>query len=70
MSAPSIAAACAVALVVSLIVSIVIGAMASLVPDRPGAEHPITTLGHRAINWAAGIGVVCVAIVIVMEHLP
>lgn len=69
MSAPSIAAACAVALVVSLIVSIVLGAMASLMPDQPGHEQPITALGHRAINWASAIGVAMVATLIALEHL-
>lgn len=68
VSAASIAAMSAVALCVSLIISIVIGAMASLVPDRPGAEHPITALGHRAINWAAGLGLVAVITVLALEH--
>lgn len=65
----AIAAYCAVALAVSLIVSIVIGGMASLMPEQPGHEHPITTLGHRAIGWASAIGAVTVAVVIAMEHL-
>ena len=67
--AAAIAAYCAAALALSLVASILIGAMASLVPDHPGTEHPITTLGHRAIGWACLIGALTVAVAITLEHM-
>ena len=68
VSAASIAAMSAVALCVSLIISIVLGAMASLMPDHPGHEAPMTALAHRAITWAAGLGLVALITLLALEH--
>lgn len=68
MSGYSIGMAALTAAAIGTVISIVVGAMASVIGDRPG-EDPITETGHRAIAWSCTLCLLGIAALLVLEHL-